>query len=125
MDKDKKILKKNKVVEYNPDEETVTGMHAELNKYIFPMITINEESNVNRIGYIDEMERLFIQYKCMTKSIEGFELGVRPEPFGYFYHNVHKSLYNDLIKSKNKAKFINEYIKKNYMFHRERILEDF
>lgn len=119
MDKDKKILKKNKVVEYKPEEETALDMYIEMNKYIFPIMTINEDSNVDGIGYIPQRGMLFVQYKCMVKSVEGFELGVRPEPFGYFYHDVHKLVYNNLVKSKNKAKFINDHIKKNYMYHRE------
>ena len=121
MDKDKKILKKNKVVEYNPEEETALDMYVEMNRHIFPIMTVNENSNVDGIGYIKETGMLFVQYKHMVKSVEGFELGMRPEPFGYFYHDVHKLVYNNLVKSKNKAKFINEYIKKNYMYHREPI----
>ena len=121
MDKDKKILKKNKVVEYNPEEEKALDMYVEMNKYIFPIMTVNENSNVDGIGYIKETGTLFVQYKCMAKSVEGFELGMRPEPIGYFYHDVHKLVYNNLVKAKNKAKFINEKIKKNYMYHREPI----
>jgi len=121
MDKNKKILKKNKVVDYNPEEETALDMYVELNKYIFSIMTINEESNVDGIGYIPQRGMLFVQYKCMAKSVEGFELGMRPEPFGYFYHDVHKLVYNNLVKAKNKAKFINEHIKTNYMYHREPI----
>ena len=121
MDKDKKILKKNKVVEYNPEEETALDMYVEMNKYIFPIMTVNENSNVDGIGYIKETGTLFVQYKCMAKSVEGFELGMRSEPIGYFYHDVHKLVYNNLVKAKNKAKFINEKIKKNYMYHREPI----
>ena len=121
MDKDKKVLKKNKVVEYNPEEETALDMYVEMNKYIFPVMTVNENSNVDGIGYIKENNTLFVQYKCMAKSVEGFELGMRPEPIGYFYHDVHKLVYNNLVKAKNKAKFINEKIKKNYMYHREPI----
>jgi hypothetical protein len=121
MDKNKKILKKNKVVEYNPEDETPLDMYTELNKYIFPIMTINEESNVDSIGYIPQRGILFVQYKRMIKSVEGFELGMRPEPIGYFYHDVHKLVYNNLVKAKNKAKFINEKIKKNYMYHREPI----
>ena len=122
MDKNNKIVKKNKVVEYNPNEEKVLeDIKVELNKYIFPIIKVDEESNVDGIGYVKETGMLFVQYKCMVKSVEGFELGVRPEPLGYFYHDVHKLVYNNLVKAKNKAKFINEKIKKNYMYHREPI----
>lgn len=119
MDKDKKVLKKNKVVEYTPEQETATNIYAEINKHIFPIMTVNENSNVDGIGYIDDSGILFVQYKSMTKSVEGFELGERPEPFGYFYHDVHKLVYNNLVKAKNKAKFINDHIKTNYMYHRE------
>jgi hypothetical protein len=119
MDKDKKVLKKNKVVEYTPEQETALNMYVKMNSFIFPIMTVNEDSNVDGIGYIDDSGILFIQYKCMSKSVEGFELGMRPEPFGYFYHDVHKLVYNNLVKSKNKAKFINDHIKTNYMYHRE------
>jgi len=122
MDKNKKkILSKNKVVEYNPEEETLLNIQIEPDKHIIPIKTINEDSNVIGIGYVKETGTLFVQYKCMVKSVEGFELGLRPEPFGYFYHDVHKLVYNNLVKAKNKAKFINEHIKTNYMYHREPI----
>ena len=121
MDKEKKILKKNKVVNYEPSEETPLDIYVEYNKYMFPIMTINEESNVDGIGYIWQTGELFVQYKEMKYSVEGFELGLRPEPFGYFYHDVHKLVYNNLIKAKNKAKFINDHIKTNYMYHREPI----
>lgn len=119
MDKDKKLLKKNKVVEYTPEQETALDMYIEMNSFMFPIMTVNENSNVDSIGYIKETGTLFVQYKSMVKSVEGFELGVRPEPFGYFYHDVHKLVYNNLMKAKNKAKFINDHIKTNYMYHRE------
>jgi hypothetical protein len=119
MDKDKKLLKKNKVVEYTPEQETALDMYVEMNRFMFPIMTVNENSNVDSIGYIKESGTLFVQYKSMVKSVEGFELGMRPEPFGYFYHDVHKLVYNNLVKAKNKAKFINDHIKKNYMYHRE------
>ena len=121
MDKDKKFLNENNVVEYKLENETPTNIIVESNKYIFPLMTINEDSNLDCIGYIKEKNILFIQYKEMKKSVEGFELGMRPEPFGYFYHDVHKLVYNNLVKAKNKAKFINEKIKTNYMYHREPI----
>ena len=121
MDKEKRILKKNKVVDYNPEEETALDYYVEFNKYIFPIMNIDEESNVDGIGYIWQTGELFVQYKEMKYSVEGFELGIRPEPFGYFYHDVHKLVYNNLIKAKNKAKFINDHIKTNYMYHREPI----
>lgn len=122
MDKNKKkILSKNKVVEYNPEEETLLNIQIEPDKHVIPIKTINEDSNVIGIGYVKETGTLYIQYQCMHKSVEGIELGMRPEPFGYFYHDVHKSVYNSLMKSKNKAKFINDNIKTNYIYHRELI----
>ena len=121
MDKDKKILNEKNVVEYKFENETPMNMVAECNKYIFPIISVNENSNLDSIGYIKEKNILFIQYKEMKKSVEGFELGMRPEQFGYFYHDVHELVYNNLINSKNKTKFIKDYIQKKYMFHREPI----
>lgn len=119
MDKDKKFLNENNVVEYKLENETPTNIIVESNKYIFPLMTINEDSNLDCIGYIKEKNILFIQYKEMKKSVEGFELGMRPEPIGYFYHDVHELVYANLIKSENKTKFIKDHILKNYMFHRE------
>ena len=122
MDKDKKILKKNKVVEYNPEEEKALDMYVEMNKYIFPIMTVNENSNVDGIGYIKENNTLFVQYKCMAKSVEGFELGMRPEPIGYFYHDVPVHMFEYLMHAENKGQYINNLIKKNYEFHLEPIM---
>lgn len=121
MDKNKNITAKSKVVEYDIKNETPLDIKVEANKDIFPIVTINDGTNLDGIGYIDNKNILFIQYKEMKKSIEGIELGMRPEPIGYFYHNVDKSVYNTLLESKNKVKFIKDYIQKNYMFHREPI----
>ena len=119
--KDKKVLNEKNVVEYKPENETPTDILVECNKYIFPLMTIDEDSNLDSIGYIKQNNVLFVQYKEMKKSVEGFELGMRPEPIGYFYHDVHELVYANLIQSKNKAKFIKDHIQKNYMFHREPI----
>lgn len=119
--KDKKFLDNKSVVNYNPDEEVALDIKINPNKYIFPIMTINEDSNIDGIGYIKEENMLFVQYKVMKKSVEGFELGMRPEPFGYFYHDVHELVYANLLNAKNKVKFINDHIKNNYMFHREPI----
>lgn len=118
---DKKILKNKNVVDYNPEHEKTLNMRVEGNKYMFPTIIIKENSNVDSIGYIWQNNSLFIQYKTMKKTIEGFELGVRPEPIGYFYHDVPENVYNKLVNAKSKVDFINKYIKQNYMFHREPI----
>lgn len=121
MNKKDNIVNKSKVVEYDLNNETPLDIKVEGNKNIFPIMTINDGTNLDGIGYIDDKNILFIQYKEMKKSVEGIELGMRPEPIGYFYHDVNKSVYNTLIKSNNKVKFIKDYIQKNYMFHREPI----
>ena len=120
--KETKVLKKEKdVVVYKPEDETLTNFWAEANRWFIPMKEINEDSNVAYIGYCEESECLVVQYKVMKYDVQGYELGVRPEPFGYWYHNVHKLVFNNLLKSKSKSDFINKYIKENYMYHREAI----
>lgn len=120
--KETKVLKKEKeVVVYKPEDETLTNFWAEANRWFIPMKEINEDSNVAYIGYCEESECLVVQYKVMKYDVQGYELGVRPEPFGYWYHDVHKLVFNNLLKSKSKSDFINKYIKENYMYHREAI----
>ena len=120
--KETKVLKKEKdVVVYKPEDETLTNFWAEANRWFIPMKEINEDSNVAYIGYCEESECLVVQYKVMKYDVQGYELGVRPEPFGYWYHNVHKLVFNNLLKAKSKSDFINKYIKENYMYHREAI----
>ena len=117
-----KNLKKEKdVVVYKPEDETLTNFWVEANRWFIPMKEINEDSNVAYIGYCEESECLVVQYKVMKYDVQGYELGVRPEPFGYWYHDVHKLVFNNLLKAKSKSDFINKYIKENYMYHREAI----
>ena len=121
--KETKVLKKEKdVVVYKPEDETLTNFWAEANRWFIPMKEINEDSNVAYIGYCEESQSLVVQYKCMKYDVQGYELGVRPEPLGYWYHNVHKLVYNNLLNTKmKKVDFINQYIKENYIYHREAI----
>ena len=120
--KETKVLKKEKeVVVYKPEDETLTNFWAEANRWFIPMKEINEDSNVAYIGYCNETNSLVVQYKVMKYDVQGYELGVRPEPFGYWYHDVHKLVFNNLLKAKSKSDFINKYIKENYMYHREAI----
>ena len=115
-------LKKEKdVVVYKPDQEVYLDMWVEANRWFIPMKEINEDSNVAYIGYCNETNSLVVQYKVMKYDVQGYELGVRPEPFGYWYHDVHKLVFNNLLKAKSKSDFINKYIKENYMYHREAI----
>ena len=116
-----KKKKENKIITYNPDKETVLDITVEPNKYIFPVMRVNEEnSNVSWIGYIKESNQLFIQYKTLTKSVDGYDIGIKDEPIGYFYHNVPEEIYNNLVKSKSKSNYINNVINKNFnFFHRE------
>ena len=117
-----KNLKKEKdVVVYKPDQEVYLDMWVEANRWFIPMKEINEDSNVAYIGYCNETNSLVVQYKVMKYDVQGYELGVRPEPIGYWYHDVHKLVFNNLLESKSKSDFINKYIKENYMYHREAI----
>ena len=116
-----KKKKENKIITYNPDKERVLDITVDPNKYIFPVMRVNEEnSNVAWIGYIKESNQLFIQYKTLTKSVDGYDIGIKDEPIGYFYHNVPEEIYNNLVKSKSKSNYINNVINKNFnFFHRE------
>ena len=116
-----KKKKENKIITYNPDKERVLNITVDPNKYIFPVMRVNEEnSNVAWIGYIKESNQLFIQYKTLTKSVDGYDIGIKDEPIGYFYHNVPEEIYNNLVKSKSKSNYINNVINKNFnFFHRE------
>lgn len=120
-DKLKNLKKEKEVVVYKPDQEVYLDMWVEANKWFIPMKEINEDSNVAYIGYCNETNSLIVQYKCMKYDVQGYELGVRPEPIGYWYHDVHKLVFNNLLESKSKSDFINKYIKENYMYHREAI----
>ena len=121
MKENKNLKNENEVVNYDPSQETYLDVWVEANKYFIPLAKINEDSNVAYIGYCNETQSLVIQYKIMKYSVEGFELGLRPEPIGYWYHDVHKLVFNNLINSPNKVDFINKYIKENYAYHREAI----
>lgn len=116
-----KKKKENKIITYEPDKETVLDIMVEPNKYIFPVMKVDEEnSNVSWIGYIKESNQLFIQYKTLTKSVDGYDIGIKDEPIGYFYHEVPEEIYNNLVKSKSKSNYINNVINKNFnFFHRE------
>lgn len=119
--KDKKIKKEKEVVVYKPEEEEKLDLWVEANKWFIPMKEINEDSNVAYIGYCEETQSLVVQYKVMKYDVQGYELGLRPEPIGYWYHDVHKLVFNNLLKAKSKSDFINKHIKENYMYHREAI----
>lgn len=119
--KDKKIKKEKEVVVYKPEEEEKLDLWVEANKWFIPMKEINEDSNVAYIGYCEETQSLVVQYKVMKYDVQGYELGLKPEPIGYWYHDVHKLVFNNLLEAKSKSDFINKYIKTNYMYHREAI----
>ena len=121
MKEDKNLKKESEVVNYDPKQETYLDVWVEANKYFIPLMKVEEDSNIAYIGYCEETQSLVIQYKVMKYSVEGFELGLRPEPFGYWYHDVHKLVFNNLMNSKSKVDFINNHIKENYMYHREAI----
>ena len=123
MKKSPENLKKEKeVVVYKPEQEQQLNIWVEANRWFIPMKEINEDSNVAYIGYCDESQCLVVQYKCMKYDVQGYELGIKPEPLGYWYHDVHKLVFNNLLNCKiKKSDFINKYIKENYMYHREAI----
>ena len=116
-----KKKKENKIITYNPDKETILDITVEPNKYIFPIMRVDEEdSNVAWIGYIKESSQLFIQYKSVVQTPDGYDIGIKEEPIGYFYHDVSEEIYNNLVNSKSKSNYINNVINKNFnFFHRE------
>ena len=113
----------NKIITYNPENETILNIKVEPNKYIFPTMRVEEDnSNIAWIGYIKESNQLFIQYKSIRKTPDGYDIGIKEEPIGYFYHDVPEDIYNNLVNSKSKSNYINNVIKKNFtLFHREMI----
>lgn len=116
------LKNEDEVVVYKPDQEIYTNQWVEANRWFIPMKEINEDSNVAYIGYCEETQCLVVQYKVMKYDVQGYELGLRPEPFGYWYHGVHKLVFNNLLETDmKKSDFINKYIKENYMYHREAI----
>lgn len=116
-----KKKKENKVITYNTEKEIQLNIIAEPNKYIFPIMRVDEEdSNVAWIGYIKESRQLFIQYKSVVQTPDGYDIGIKEEPIGYFYHDVSEEIYNNLVNSKSKSNYINNVINKNFnFFHRE------
>ena len=95
-----KKKKENKIITHEPDKETGLDITVEPNKYIFPVMKVDEEnSNVSWIGYIKESNQLFIQYKILTKSVDGYDVELKDEPIGYFYHEVPEEIYNNLVKN--------------------------
>lgn len=121
-DMKKKKDKKN-IVDYDYENiKVIEGVVAEPNKYIFGMHKIEENSNVAWIGYISETNQLFIQYKEMRKTTDGYDIGMREQHFGYFYHDVPVHIFDYLMHAENKGQYINNFIKKNYEFHLEPIM---
>ena len=116
-----KKKKENKVITYNTEKEIQLNIIAEPNKYIFPIMRVDEKnSNVAWIGYIKESSQLFIQYKSVVQTPDGYDIGIKEEPIGYFYHDVSEEIYNNLVNSKSKSNYINNVINKNFnFFHRE------
>lgn len=118
--KDMKKKKDNNIVDNNKEKiKIVEGKIALPNQYIFGMHKVEEDSNVAWIGYIKEDNKLFIQYKEMRKTPDGYDIGFREEPFGYFYHDIDSNIYEYLMNSENKGKYINKNIKNKYEFHLE------
>lgn len=117
----KKKIKEKDIVDYTNDKMKVLGNLSRGNEFLFPMKEINDNSNIAYIGYIHQTNTFYIQFKKVRKTVEGIELSIRPELFGYYYHDVPEQIYKKLLESKSKVKFFNENIKKNYEFHLEPI----
>lgn len=66
------------------------------------MLNVNfvkvESSNIQEIGYLDN--NLYVKYKSGT----------------YVYENVDKSIYESLLSSDSKGRFMNENIKSKYNY---------
>jgi hypothetical protein len=60
-------------------------------------------SNVEKIAYDDETKELLVGFKGGSK---------------YYYVNVPKKLYEELLDSSSKGKFLNEKIKGDYGYGR-------
>lgn len=61
-----------------------------------------ESSNIEAIGYKEWNQELYVRYKSGT----------------YIYHGVEKKLYEDLMKSESKGRFMNENIKSTYTYNK-------
>lgn len=116
---EKKVLKEKEVIQYDLDnEQHFTDIVVKANDKIVPLITINQ-GNMIYAGFIPEDNRFIVQFTAMRKSVEGFELGIYPEPFYYVYDGVEQTHWDKFLKSKNKINYFEKHIKGNYFYHRE------
>lgn len=60
-----------------------------------------ESSMIAEVAYLEESKALYVRFK--NGSL-------------YSYENVPKTLFDDLLNSESKGKFLTEYIKKDYVF---------
>jgi len=60
-----------------------------------------ESSNIDSIGYDDDLEELHVQFKSNLRDV-------------YVYFNVPKSEYFDFLTSTSKGRYFNKYIKPTY-----------
>ncbi len=114
-----KILKQNEVV-YLDDEEAVDGVTATQLIDIVPFKVI-DTSNIYEVGYSDNKNMLVVHFKTLQKTVEGFELDVRPEPIIYIYHDVDRQMFYNFLEAENKVQFFNDNIKSRYCYHKEEI----
>lgn len=116
-----RTYKENEIILHSPDkEEIVEGLVAKAVDKIVPLVTINE-ANIYSCGYIPEDNRMILWFKSMRKSVEGFNLGIHPEPFDYVFDGIPQNVYDAFLNAKNKVKFYEENIRGNYLYHREEV----
>lgn len=110
---------KKKVVEFVPDKEhIVEGIAVKPLDMIVPLKVVNE-GNIYEYGYVPDEKRFLIHLQSMKRTSDGYEIGVRPEPFFYLYDGIDENVYKTFDTASDKVKVFNDTIKKNYIFHRE------
>ena len=118
---ERKTLKEKEVVYHDPTQECyITNVKVKPLDKIVPLYTI-DQGNMIYAGYIPEDNRMIVQFTEMRKSVEGFELGIYPEPFDYVYDGVEQKVWDKFLKAKNKINFFENNIKGNYFYHREEV----
>lgn len=118
---ERKLLKEKEVIYHDPTKEQyITNIMVKPVDKIVPLYTI-AQGNMIYAGYIPEDNRMIVQFTAMRKSVEGFELGIYPEPFDYVYDGVEQKVWDNFLKAKNKINFFEDNIKGNYFYHREEV----
>lgn len=91
---------------------------ADITGTIFPkrpifLIEELEDSRVDSVAYIEETNELYVHLKDLEKH--------RPEDFAYFFQNCKKNLLNKIKESKDRYKYIKDYIYPKYDYSLEYI----